>query len=500
MSKNKQFLNILSPVLLAAVLLALYLCTMAPGLSWANYGSDGGDLITAAAVRGVAHPTGYPTYLLIASLFQKLPIGNLAFRTNLMSAIFAVGAALLIYAIVQAEGTAKRKSIRWLSGWIAGASFGAAPLVWSQAVITEVYTLHAFFVALTLFLIISPFPIKKVWRTRLRGLVVGLAIGNHITSIFLVPLIFYIEAYQPKTADASLKMKKRINGKNLARSLLWLLIGVSVYLILPLRATRYPVVNWMNPITPKRFWQLVSGHLYQPYYLHLSMGLTVQRIQALAGLLVKQYGGGGIVIGVASAVILFRPSRLFLSTLWIFVVFSAFAIMYTSADSFLYVIPALISFSIWIGIGVNSIFTPQRFQRFLAVGVFFLLLYWAGLSLANYPSVDASRNNQAESFGQEVMQEAPKNAILFAKGDKSVFALWYFHFALGYRPDLTILATDLLPYDWYQEEVRMQYPELTLPDSSLWESVVISSNPARPACFVEFEEKTSLRCSKNLDD
>ena len=50
--------------------MAVYLASLAPGLTWANFGADGGDLIAAAATGGVAHPTGYPFYLLLARLFQ----------------------------------------------------------------------------------------------------------------------------------------------------------------------------------------------------------------------------------------------------------------------------------------------------------------------------------------------------------------------------------------------------------------------------------------------
>jgi hypothetical protein len=47
----------LPQVLLVFVLLAIYLNALAPGLTWANGGSDGGDLITAAATGGIAQAT-----------------------------------------------------------------------------------------------------------------------------------------------------------------------------------------------------------------------------------------------------------------------------------------------------------------------------------------------------------------------------------------------------------------------------------------------------------
>src|SRR5207237_1106626 len=85
----------------AVALGVAYTCTLAPGITWANDGSDSGDLVTAAATLGVAHPTGYPTYLLLARLFQLVPLGDLAFRATICSAAAAIGATLTVALIVR---------------------------------------------------------------------------------------------------------------------------------------------------------------------------------------------------------------------------------------------------------------------------------------------------------------------------------------------------------------------------------------------------------------
>src|SRR5262245_24293673 len=144
-------LSSLWPVTLAGLLVAAYGLTLAPGLTWANHGDDGGDLITAAATLGVAHPTGYPTYLLLARLFQVLPIGNLAFRTNLLSAASAIGAALGVRAIIlELRSPDSQAFASQAAAWLGGTAFGLSSLLWSQAVIAEVYTLHALGLTLSL--------------------------------------------------------------------------------------------------------------------------------------------------------------------------------------------------------------------------------------------------------------------------------------------------------------------------------------------------------------
>src|SRR3990172_6853730 len=139
MQSRRAFIRYISPGLLTISLMIVFVTTLAPGLTWANGGSDGGDLIAAAATGGIAHPTGYPLYLLLARLFQLLPVGSLAFRTNLLSAIASALAAALVYGLVMRASSGSRAVQDWPAGMAAGYAFGLAPLIWSQALITQVY-------------------------------------------------------------------------------------------------------------------------------------------------------------------------------------------------------------------------------------------------------------------------------------------------------------------------------------------------------------------------
>ena len=128
------------PFLIILILGASYSLTIAPGLTWAHFSADGGDLISAAATGGVPHPSGYPLYLILARSFQLLPVGNLAFRTNLLSAVCTILTALLLYMYLlhQLRG---RPSAHFAS-FLAAIAYGLAPFVWGQALVTEVYALH----------------------------------------------------------------------------------------------------------------------------------------------------------------------------------------------------------------------------------------------------------------------------------------------------------------------------------------------------------------------
>ena len=76
---------------------SLYLSTLAPSVVTLFDDSLEFQLVTYQL--GIAHPTGYPLYTLLGKLFTFImPIGNVAYRVNLMSAFFgAATVALLIY-------------------------------------------------------------------------------------------------------------------------------------------------------------------------------------------------------------------------------------------------------------------------------------------------------------------------------------------------------------------------------------------------------------------
>ncbi len=507
-SRLRFFQKLLPPFLLAISLTAIYLMTLAPGLTWANGGGDGGDLIAAVATGGVPHPTGYPLYLLLARLFQFLPIGSLAWRTNLLSALASVLAAALIYRIVVRDLKTANPLPSWIAGLVAGLAFGLAPLVWSQAVITEVYALQALLVALLLYLYTGPEPASPPARKRLdrlRGLTLGLALGNHLTTLLLVPAALLAGSLR-KVPSAGVSAASRVawfrawqlDGPALRRQLLWFVPGLCFYLILPLRALSLPPVNWGDPVTLKNFWWLVSGGVYSSYYLQGGFAEMGERLQAWAALLVQQFGLLELLLGLLGLIVFGRRTRLYFLTLWSALASSLFALVYGSADSYVYLIPVYLSFALWIGLGFSCLLRqiPSRFALGrLALGL--LLITFIVLRASTYwQSVDAAHDERAEAFGSQVLASAPQDAIVFAQGDEAVFSLWYFHFALHQRADLVVIATDLLHFDWYQKTLHAAYPALAIPRPFPWPETLAPANPARPVCHVQYTGQAEIDCSQ----
>ena len=78
------------------VALLLYTFTLAPTVTLV----DSGELIVAARGLGVAHPPGFPLWVMLAHLASLLPFGNIAARINFSSALFAALACAMLTLVV----------------------------------------------------------------------------------------------------------------------------------------------------------------------------------------------------------------------------------------------------------------------------------------------------------------------------------------------------------------------------------------------------------------
>lgn len=486
---NRNTTRFALPCLVALFLGALYFRTLSPGLTWANDGADGGDLITAAATGGVPHPTGYPTYLAIASVFLKIPIGSLAFRTNLLSLICAVFAALVVYGIVTASGGSV------FSAFLASLAFGTFPLIWSQAIITEVNALNALFCALIIFFLVARAP--NSIADLAGGIALGLGIGNHVTSAFLLPLLFVNELKHPSVIKGGFWTQSLPYAKAFARRILGLCLGLSIYGILPFRARSQSPVNWGDAVDPGGFLWLVTGQMYRSRLDHLGGNYLWSGFQIWGNFLLEQAGVVGLALIFVVLAILYKSSRLYLVTAWIVLVYSAFSIIYYSPDSYVYLVPVLIALSIWMGLAggwlVENIKWKKSFFKPLASFCFLLLFVLRAIFMI--PHMDLSTDRTAEQYARAALDSAPPNAIIITTGDEATFSLWYFHYAYHQRSDVAVVCSDLLSQPWYHRVLKYTYPGLIVPDTLSPQGVILA-NAQRPICQAGPNLDQRIECSR----
>jgi len=223
--------------------LSLYVLTMYPDVT----GGDAPELVSAAVLGGVPHPPGYPTFCLVSQLFAQLPVGNIARRINLSTALLGAAAAALLHASVQLRTGCSA------SGAAAAALFALSPLQWRYSVQADVFGLSNFFAAAILLATTHNLRVRSLCASALTAVVCGLSLTNQHTAIFLVvPVAVTILA---AGYDAGSSGRWGLVG-GLSRSLLLLscgAVGLLPYLYLPIAARRGALVSWGDCSTIKGF-------------------------------------------------------------------------------------------------------------------------------------------------------------------------------------------------------------------------------------------------------
>lgn len=480
----------------------VYLSTLAPGITWRNYGSDSAEFSTAVQVMGVAHPTGYPTFLILYKLFAVVfPFGDLAHRLSVLSALLAAGAAVLVFfggrtllRLLDPEAGSRPLAFI-LAPLVAALAFAFAPLVWSQATITEVYALDAFLVAaVLLFLLRSrlarqsrPAGRRWDWDLIAAAALLGLGLGNHVTILALLPVGIVL----------TLTGKNRPPARHLVVAGLALLVALGVYVYLPVRAATDPPVNWGRPANLSGFFWEISGAAYRSYLFAVGPRLAIGRLSALSTLLFQQFNALGLILSLIGAALIFTRDRLlFLTMLFFMAAVIAYAVRYLPSDSLVYVIPVLLVLTLWMSVGLYFLMdllavrvaTPKQGGAAKALpalaGVAALLVVPALTLALNYSDQNIRNDRSAIEYYQEALAAVEPNALILVQGDQHVFSLWYGRFVQQPESKVAVVATELAQFDWYYNSLARTFPGLvTPPGRDVFERnklLVEQNRPLRP--------------------
>jgi Tfp pilus assembly protein PilF len=436
MSKRFSPITIIFAVLAFLLPLVVYLYTLCPTVP----AGDGGELICAAHDLGIAHPTGYPLYCLLGRIFSLLlPPFSVALRLNLMSAVFASLTALVTFflagELIRPPGMRSAFSGR-LIALMSALILAFSETFWAQAVQAEVYALHAFLVSAALLVLL-------LWRRTGNGrlaclgaFIAGLSLANHTSAVIVgAPFLFVL-----------IHDRRRIRFRQiLPGMLLFIVLGISLYLYLPWRSALEPPNDWGDPQTIDRLWNHLTARLYHRHFVLTDPTAVFRNLGHYLRLLAGQFGPLLFLLGLPGAVWLAAKRRaLFLVLLLTWAANVLLAVSYDITDIDAYYLPSAIIWALWIGLTVSRVFdraTPRLGRNGSALVSIIVLLALAGTPLA----VNASRASQrgetiARDYGCAILECAQPGAVLLSFSDSELFPVLYLHQVERVRPDISILG------------------------------------------------------------
>ncbi len=454
----------------ALLALAVYIRTLAPTVMW----YDMGEFATAAYVLGIAHNTGYPLFLLLGKLFTLLPVGDIAYRVNLLSAVSAALTVLLTYLIVFELTTRRGAAL------VAALTLAFTSTLWSNATWATSYDLNAFLTVLILFLLLR-------WRTEMAqgappsltdhaddpssgqrasrwkphrelfaaSLVFGLSLGNHRLILVVAPALAYLIWRAQRSGAAQLGWR----GCSTLGALF--LLGFSVNLYLPLRAVQDPAVNWGDPSNLERFLRMVTTGYARAFVNPFASGFDLAlRIGRLALFPAYEFTAFGLILAGIGAWRLWLRDRDFTVATGLVAVSAAVMVsVYGIHNIFNYFQPIYLVLAIWLGVGVAAAlvlvgerltssnrwrFTFLTEGRRSALATALFLTIPLLLASRSFNHLDRSDHWDASDYVNYLFETAEPGAAVI--GDFwSITPLQYAQIVEGRRPDLEIAAALSVP-------------------------------------------------------
>ncbi|MGH2511948.1 MAG: protein O-mannosyl-transferase family [Candidatus Limnocylindrales bacterium] len=449
--------------------LFVYSRTLLPGIGF----GDWGEMATVPHILGVAHPTGYPTYIVLAWLAELVPIGSIAFRANLLSAVY-VSITLATAGLISL-----RLGVRPVLALAGALALGLIGTVWVAADVSEVNPLHLMLAALVIHRAL-------VWADRratrdlvLGGLLLGLGLGNHLLMLFIAPFVALFVLWAGRR-------------KLLARPWLLLLaggaglLGLSVYLYIPLAALRNPALPYNHPTTLDGVIWLVSGTQFRGQFDFLAARGPGDFMAALPSLWSLLLARATIVVPIVGAIglvrLVWRRPAFGLMCVAIMVTATYIWANYLELEHYL-LVPWLI-LGIGLSMGLESLARALTWALdrlvgsarsgkpddvaehrtgagirvgLLGTGVVGLaaLAFVVVLGSLNWSANDLSGNDSGTTYVDAVFSALPPNAAILSYWDAST-PLWYGQHVEGRRPDVLIVDDTNIVYEgWGTREARI---------------------------------------------
>ncbi|GEM_PF-1444451 len=462
MRHKAKFIHNLQPIFISLFFLGIFVL-YAHNLTRDVYSGDIGDLVTAGYVFGVAHPSGYPLFSLFGYIASHLP-GTLpaVSKIGFISILSSLGALIFYYRFCR-EVT-KSLFISLLSTSVLAFSY----YFWLFTEMPEVFALNNFFIIVLLYFAIQFYTKKKISALYILAFLAGLSATHHQTIILIFPSILILIAKHIKIIFASPKRVISLIGL--------VLLGFSVYLYVPLAASKNPVMNWDNATSLKNFLHLLLRKDYgiAPKVVNeVPISIKLILVKDYFTTLFDSYSYQICFIGLLGILFLGKKQKWLLASLLVgfilsgpfFIYYAAPFITTTTAWGITerFYIFSYVIFMFFVPFGFlllkNSIerFFPKKMYSTILLGYFLIVPLF--LIIYNFPKTDLSKTHIGNTLAMDIISPLRHKSVLYVSGDTTAFNIWYVHYVLNKRKDIDIINPPGVASNYFLDNEINKYHE-----------------------------------------
>jgi hypothetical protein len=400
---------------------------------------DNAELATLGWAGGVAHPTGYPAYLLWLRATSWLPGSTPAHTAAIATAILAAIQLLVLHAACRAWGA------RPTAATFAVAIYAAGPLAMRYSSEAEVFALNQLVVATILYLAARDGPLRGGRRVAALGLVAGLGIADHVTCVLVAPVGILGAVRGVREAERA--------AAAAAAGVAAFAIGLAPYaylLVTPENAISWTRLDGAGALVDHLLRRAYGGPgAFSPHggELHpaanlVALATTLGRawwwIPALAGLAVLGYrcarsGGGEPRIGWRMLALAFVVAGPLLA--------ARFDLEPTGLNLYavrrFHLMPTLL-LAVPVACALDVVVARYEARLRAGVAAAIAVLGFATAAIGSVPELLRVRTPAVEHAMHGMLRGLPPDAVVFISGDITFFGTGYLQVARGERPDVVI--------------------------------------------------------------
>ncbi|MBU0494588.1 MAG: DUF2723 domain-containing protein [Chloroflexi bacterium] len=442
--------------LVGLTVLAVYVFTLNPGVA----GGDPGEAQFVPRVLGIMHYTGYPLYTLLGWAWSYLvPVGSVAWRMNLLSAVLAGVTVALLYLVGRQLRLSPGAAV------VGALSWPLVGLVWLWSTVAGGRTLTACLAVLVTALALWWGERPTSRRFLLLAFVYGLGLAHHRTTILAAPaLALYVLLVLARERRAGRACAPRRLTLTLVAATALTALPLLFYLYLPIRSALGSPFDLYHPDTLDRFLDLVTARQFATTVLPLTSPELPGRAGMLWDILLREFGWLGTVLGLLGFVALWFHRERWRGALLVALTFAPLALFTLLYDvqegrlNVVFLIPAYALFALWVGAGADAVraLVAWAWRRRETVG------HWAGAAVvalmlllllpggwARYQAIEDARaapldlhrqflqGSTARRFVDSSLSAVAPGTVIVCDWEQAA-ALWVAQFIEGQRPDVVV--------------------------------------------------------------
>jgi hypothetical protein len=365
---------------------------------------------------------------------HAIPIGDAAYRMNLLSAVMAATAVGLVYAVIRSLGPGR------LAATAAALLFAVGDAFWSQAVITEVYTANLALQSATMLVLLA-------WARRTAAgvdgaglflgfaLLFGVSLGTHLSNLGFAPCYaLFVLLVDPRI----LRRPGLIAG-----AFAVFLFGAAQYGWLVVRGSTFDQYPNLPPIGLRGLWGYTFGAFASARFAYAFGGLGLRLVFYLQQL-ARNFTIAGVAVGMLGAWVLLRRRPYAFWLVFGMHVTNVFVFgQFKVPDPEVFFLPGYVPWAIFVGCGIQALLDASarvaaaRVSRPVVAVALALAIAWLGAR--TFRANDRTLDTLVPDFDQNVYDLLPpESAVLAPRG--AFGANMVFWQRAGLRPDVRVLG------------------------------------------------------------